>query len=82
MKMHMKPELELLCTINEKIDHCEAEGLPLDSIELDANEWDLFVLSRCKMADGVINHGWADHMNNIGSEMFRGIKVYKEKNRG
>jgi len=54
----------LMQEINEVISHSVAEGLPLESIELDHEEWKLLKL---------------DEYSNASSIVHRGVKIFRGK---
>jgi hypothetical protein len=62
MKVNKNERSLLLQDINDAISHSAAEGLPLESIELDHAEWKLLRL---------------DQYSNATDIMHRGVKIFR-----
>ena len=77
----MKPSYNewrmLIKAIDQNITHSEEQGLPLVSIELNEEEWDHFVTARTTLISGRRNEPTLDLL--AGKQIYRGIKIYKEK---
>ena len=80
MKKNVEPWRELFKEIDDGIMHSQKEGLPLRSIELDEDEWEIFVVafeefkvarSRLQVSVGALRkYNEARYMN---------TKIYREK---
>ena len=77
MKCNTEEWRILMKAINQNITHAEEQGLPLVSIELDEEEWDAFVIARTTLVSGKRNEPTLDLL--AGKQIYRGIKIYKEK---
>lgn len=64
MKLIKNKRRLLMQEINDAITHSKAEGLPLESIELDHEEWKLLKL---------------DEYSNASTIVHRGVKIFRGK---
>ena len=80
MKTNLEPHALLFKEIDDGIFHSVQKGLPLKSIELDAQEWELFVTSfeTFKKAPSMLQTS-VGALRKYNETRYRGIKIYKEK---
>lgn len=77
MKTEYDEPLALLKAIDQNITTAEEQALPLVSIELNEEEWDNFVIARTRLVSGQRLEPSKDLL--AGKQIYRGIKIYKEK---
>ena len=80
MKTNVEPYNVLFREIDDGIAHSEREGLPLKSIELDAQEWELFcwAFEHYKRPHTLLQTS-IDALRKYNETRYRRIKIYKEK---
>jgi hypothetical protein len=80
MKANVKPHDVLFREIDDAIDHSQKEGLPLESIELTEEEWELFcwAFEHYKKASSLLQTS-VNALRKYNQTRYRGIRIYKEK---
>jgi len=70
----------LFAKIDDAIEHSRTEGLPLESISLYPEEWDMFVraFKEFKVPRSLLNHSLESTMRHSNT-MYRQIRIYKEQ---
>jgi hypothetical protein len=76
MKTNVARWRQLIKEINDVIIHSKEQGLPLESIELDAEEWDAFVIARTTLATG---NRLPTQEFDCGTARYKGTRIYREK---
>jgi len=80
MKANVEPRDVLFREIDDGISHSQKEGLPLKSIELTEEEWEIFVsaFEKFKKPPSLLKTSVAA-LRKYNETRYRGIKIYKEK---
>ena len=80
MKTIIEPRDILFKEIDDGISHSQKEGLPLKSIELSDDEWELFVeaFEKSEKPHSLLQTSVAA-LRKYNETRYRGIKIYKEK---
>ena len=80
MKTNVEPHNVLFKEIDAGITHSKREGLPLKSIELDAQEWELFcwAFEHCKRPPSQLLTSVAA-LRKYEETRYKNTKIYKEK---
>jgi hypothetical protein len=80
MKTIIEPWRKLFKEIDDSIAHSQKEGLPLKSIELDAEEWEIFTVAfeKFKVARSLLGTS-IGALRKYNETRYKRIKIYKEK---